>query len=223
MLIDTSCPICRSPGRSPCAECAELFVPHGPVEPTPRGLDAVFAATAYAEAARPLITALKYRNQRGATGWLADAMVAVLPEDMVAVLPEDMVAVLPEDTVAVLPPAHRTVVVTWAPTTPARRRERGFDQAELLARAVARRIKLRPRRLLVRRAGQTQTGRGGAERRHDSPVFALASRSVPRSILLIDDVVTTGSTLAAAAAALRRGGADVVVGLVAAATPRPQD
>ena len=49
-------------------------------------------------------------------------------------------------------------VVTWAPTTPQRRRARGFDHAELLARAVGRRAGLPARGLLTRLPGPPQTG-----------------------------------------------------------------
>jgi ComF family protein len=197
MLLTTSrCPVCRRPGGAPCAECVELFTPLGPAPPPP-GLDALYAGFAYEDAARPIITGVKYRNQRVAVGWIAEAMVAVLPID------------------------PRPQVITWAPTTAARRRERGFDQSELLARAVARRLRVPVRRLLVRRSSPVQTGRSGADRRADAPRFALARRSVPRSVLLVDDVVTTGSTLSAASAALRSGGASFVAGLVAAATPPP--
>lgn len=151
----------------------------------------------YADATRPLIAALKYRNQRAAVGWVASAMASVLPRPL------------------------GVDVVTWAPTTPARRRDRGFDQAELLARAVARRIGVRPRRLLVRRGGVSQTGRGASERRNHGPTFDLTSRPARGWVLVIDDVTTTGSTLDAAATTLRSGGAAGVIGLVAAVTPRP--
>lgn len=196
LLHSVRCPICRRSGGAPCPECAELFVPLGPTI-IPPGIDAMFAAFAYADAARPLVTGLKYRNQRVVTTWLADAMAAVLPV------------------------AERADVVTWAPTTPARRRERGFDQSELLARSVARRLGIRPRRLLARRPGHAQTGRGAAERRGDTTAFRPARRVCPPTVLLVDDVVTTGSTLSAAASSLRRIGARRVVGLTAAATPSP--
>ena len=196
MLLSIRCPVCRRAEGAPCIECRELFSPVGPVPP-PTGVDALFAATSYTDAARPLVAALKYRNQRAVTSWLASAMVAVLPPD------------------------EHPVVVTWAPTSPARRRERGFDQAELLARAVARRIGVAPRRLLVRRSGGPQTGRGAAERHADVTRFLPTRRPAPPSVLLVDDVVTTGATMRSAAGALHVGGARRVVGLVAAATPPP--
>lgn len=196
VLLADRCPLCHRPGGAPCAECRELFSPLGRLPPPP-GLAALFAAVAYDDASRPLVTALKYRRQRAATSWMADAMVAVLPPG-------------------------RPDLVTWAPTSAARRRERGFDQAELLARAVSRRMGVPPRRLLRRGRGESQTGRGAHERRTQITPFRPAGRCVGASVLLVDDVVTTGSTLEAAAAALGGCGVARVVGLVAAATPAPR-
>ncbi|HEX8771251.1 MAG TPA: phosphoribosyltransferase family protein, partial [Acidimicrobiales bacterium] len=96
--------------------------------------------------------------------------------------------------------------MTWAPTTGARRRERGFDQAELLARAVARRLGLPCRRLLRRRPGPAQTGRD-REGRQSGPAFTTRRVTGPARVLLVDDIVTTGATVSAAARALRAAGA----------------
>jgi predicted amidophosphoribosyltransferase len=109
--------------------------------------------------------------------------------------------------------------VTWAPTTRVRLRSRGFDPAELLARAVARGLRSRCSALLLRLPGPPQTGLAAAARRC-GPRFE-PRRSVPRSVVLVDDVATTGATLSAAAAALRDGGAQSVFALVAARTPAP--
>jgi predicted amidophosphoribosyltransferase len=111
-------------------------------------------------------------------------------------------------------------VVTWAPTAPGRRRARGYDQAEVLARAVARALGVPARGLLRRtdRAGP-QTGRRRAERLARAPTFAVAARRVPARVLVVDDVVTTGATLHAACSALVAGGAESVRAVAAAATP----
>ena len=146
-----------------------------------------------------MVARLKYRNARAALPFLADAMASLVER-------------------------ARVDVVTWAPTTAVRRRRRGFDQAELLARAVAARLRLPCRPLLRRLPGPPQTGRPLAGR-HAGPSFEPARRwpapALPGRVLVVDDVVTTGSTVSAAAAALRRAGA-TEVSVVAAARTRPR-
>jgi competence protein ComFC len=110
-------------------------------------------------------------------------------------------------------------VVTWAPTSAHRRRQRGFDQAELVARRVAGQLGLPCRRLLERdRASVAQTGRHRVERLH-GPVFRARPTVCGHRVLVIDDVVTTGSTLRSAAAALHAAGARVVQRAAVATTP----
>lgn len=194
MLLTTACPICRRPEGAPCPECVELLLP-APVPPPPAGLDALHAALVYEGAGRLLVRSVKYRGARAAVGWLAEAMVRRVP------------------------PGHGCDAVTWAPTSSSRRHDRGFDQSELLARAVARRLQLPVGATLRRRPGPPQTGLAAAGRAQVE--FCSHRRVRHRRLLLVDDVATTGATLAAAARALRDGGAEAVVGCVAALTPPP--
>jgi predicted amidophosphoribosyltransferase len=166
----------------------------------PPGLDAWVASFAYEGVARELVARVKYRNHRAALPWLADAMVATLVARVR------------------LPPA---AVVTWAPASAPRRRARGFDHGELLARAVADRLGRPVARLLLRSPGPPQTGLARAERRPGPALRANAGAGPVSSVLLVDDVLTTGATLTAAAAVLRRAGAGRVVAVTAAATPLP--
>jgi len=158
----------------------------------PDGLDGLVAPLSYSGLGRELVARLKYRNARAVLPAVADAIAALVD------------------------PAGIDAV-TWAPTSTARRRERGFDQARLLARAVARRLDRPCRSLLTREPGPPQTGRPKRDR-IAGPRFTVKRRPPPR-VLVVDDVVTTGATMLAAARALKMSGARVVKGAAAARTP----
>lgn len=193
VLLPVSCPGCGARGAPVCASCAAAMRP-APALPPPPGVDVCTAVLAYDGPARELVARLKYRNHRSTLAGLAAAMAASV--------------------------LLRPDVVTWVPTTPARRRQRGFDHAELLARAVAQRLGRPCRSLLARGPGPPQTGRSLAERRA-GPNLAPRARVAGR-VLVVDDVVTSGATCAAAAGALRRAGAAAVDVVAAARTPPPR-
>jgi len=193
VLLPGSCPGCGAVAEPICDACLTSLQPAPPLA-TPPGLDRLDVAFAYEGVARELVARVKYRNARAGVTWLAGAMVERLR------------------------PATTVDVVTWAPTTPAHRRARGFDHAELLARAVGRRAGHPDRALLTRLPGPPQTG-ARREERKVGPRFRARPAAIRQRLLLVDAVVTTGATLTAGAAALRRGGAAAVTGLAAARTP----
>jgi predicted amidophosphoribosyltransferase len=118
---------------------------------------------------------------------------------------------------AALVDAAEIDVVTWLPTSAARRRDRGFDQSALLARAVARRLRRPCRPLLRRQPGPPQTGRDRRARLTGPRLTARAA--IAGTVLVVDDVVTTGASATAAAIALRAAGASRVLVVAAARTP----
>ncbi|HUP54319.1 MAG TPA: phosphoribosyltransferase family protein [Methylomirabilota bacterium] len=104
-------------------------------------------------------------------------------------------------------------LVTHVPVHAARARTRGYDQAELIARAAARHLRLPYAALLAReRATIAQFDLDRSDRAANvAGAFAVRSAGTTspagRWVLLVDDVVTTGATLAACAEALERAGA----------------
>lgn len=192
MIFTTRCAGCDVPGAPICRTCRFALVSRADAG----GPEGVLVAAPFSGRVRDVLLGFKYRNRRAVAGHLAGLLV-------------NRIAAAGE----------RVDVVTWAPTSARRRHERGFDQAELVARQVARQLGV-PCRRLLERGGDTdpQTGRTRVGRLH-APAFR-AHPAVPRArVLLVDDVVTTGATLRAAAGALRRAGATAVVPAAFAATP----
>ena len=153
------------------------------------------ALTAYDTAGRAVVQAIKYRNHRDALSWAAGGLARLLADVDGMGAP----------------------TITWAPTSADRVRTRGYDQAELLAGALARAVGSRPRRLLRRLPGPPQTGRPARERRTGPQFQVVAAPS--RSVIVVDDVVTTGATASSAAAALRAAGAGEIIVVALARTP----
>ena len=131
-------------------------------------------------------------------------------------------------------PLGRAVAARWrvagsggdllvaVPVHAARRRERGYDQAELIAAVAAEVLGLPWRPALVRSRATTAQYR--LDRRHRAANVAtafavrpgLAARVAGRHVVLVDDVVTTGATLSASANALLAAGAASVAAVTVA-------
>jgi predicted amidophosphoribosyltransferase len=158
------------------------------------GIASCRSAFVYDEGVRTMLLALKYRNRRDALTYLASQIAAVVDVEV--------------------------DVVTWVPTTAARRRSRGFDQAELLARAVGRHRGLPVRSLLRRADGEAQTGRDALARRRGPDFTPRARRPAATTVVLIDDIGTTGATLQAAARVLAHAGWPEIHARTVAWTPR---
>ena len=207
-----------APGCAACGEAIPAAAPAPGRPPLPRGwvcgacrrspppFSALRTAWSYDGAIGEVVRALKFRR--------LDYLGAHLARDL-----RELAAGDGEGFDLVVPvPLH------WL-----RRWRRGYNQAERIARPLARLLGVPCAEVLRRRrATRPQTGLA-REARLANPggAFALRSglgagrrhRPDGRRVLLVDDVVTTGATLRAAAEVLRRAGAREVVALAAARTP----
>lgn len=196
--------------RARCVTCA-LPVPDGVLRcgaclRTPPPMDAVVAAVDYGYPWSALIRRFKFHADAGLAATLARVMASAPWAE------------------PALEAAHRVLPI---PLSRHRLRERGYNQAWLLARALA------PRKadagLLLRwRDTPAQSTLGREERlRSLEGAFALEpTRSIvwrDQRVVLVDDVMTSGATLHCAAAVLRRAGAAHVTALVLARTPAQSD
>ncbi len=114
----------------------------------------------------------------------------------------------------------QTDVIVPVPLHISRFEERGYNQSDLLANALAACLHLPVDASTLQRTRITESQMTlGIKERHQNVknAFACQSRSLAgRRVLLIDDVCTTGSTLDACAAALKTSGVDAVWGLTLA-------
>ena len=141
------------------------------------------AAAGYEGPLREALHALKFRGKVA----LARPLAALLLEQCAPARPARLDAVIP------------------VPLAPARERERGFNQATLVAGRVARAwgAPLRSGWLVRRRATASQSDLGAEERRANvRGAFAAASAVAGQHVVIVDDVLTTGATAAECARAL---------------------
>jgi len=211
LVFPPRCVSCDAFGSFLCARCsAEMtpadgprcdtcWVPLDPSRPCrrcrfhPLALSGVRSAFVYDAAARDAVLALKFRGLSAIATLMARPMAACLTEWS--------------------PPVASIVPV---PLSGRRRRLRGYDQSELLAKEVSRLTAiLLARRALVRRRSTPPQARqsGEARRRNVVGAFAVGRRVPEGGVLLIDDVVTTGATLDACARVLLNEGVAPVFAL----------
>lgn len=181
------CGVCGVPlPRAAGIRCAGCTL-HPPAFTTAHAAALYLPAPAGASALAVAVQALKYRRRR----IVAQTLGALLAERY---------------------PYGRDALLVPVPLHPHRLRERGFNQALLLARALGRRrgLPVASRALVRRRATRAQPGLAAPERRRNlRDAFAVASPATVQSrhIVLVDDVLTTGATADACARALVAAGA----------------
>jgi ComF family protein len=210
-------PVCRACLAKPeplaadyyCVQCRAPFLSRFPLDDQGRcalcrrgvrGFDAAYSFGFYENELRSLIHLFKYGRVQTLSVPLGRMLARALPREQ-------------SFDVIVPMPLH------WR-----KRWQRGFNQAELLAREIARRTQI-PVRNALRRVRNTasQAGLTSAKRRENVSGAFRVGKSVSledQRVLLIDDVMTTGATAASCARALKRGGARQVTLLTLARADR---
>jgi ComF family protein len=192
-----------------CASCRTPFVNRFPLDENGRcmlcrlglqGFDAVYSYGSYEGTLRKLIHLFKYDGVRPLARPFGQSLALALPREQI------FDAVVPM-------PLH-----WW------KRWQRGFNQADLLAREISRRWDVPVRRIVTRKRATTpQAGLTNSQRRLNVSGAFRVKRGVRLKgmrLLLVDDVLTTGATASACARALKRAGAAHVSLLALARTDR---
>ncbi|MDY6938831.1 MAG: ComF family protein [Cyanobacteriota bacterium] len=208
LFLKPNCPLCDRPADGvTCSYCERQLQRCRLKNPRQfwQGTLPVFAWGNYGGALKKAIAALKYENNpqlaRPLGMWLGQTW------NRAAIVRATQLVVVP------------------IPMHPDKRRQRGFDQAQLLARSFARvtGLPLRSRGLVRVRQTEALFGLSPEARQQEvKEAFAIGPefrRRSPGSVLLVDDIYTTGATTLEAAAVLKKCGIRTV-GVVALATPR---
>jgi ComF family protein len=195
LILPPSCPGCDREGEVLCGNCAAPLWrrhreppgwPLGLTAGLPVGISQLEWCASFGGPVRASLHALKYGGERRLARPLASALAARWQAA-----------------------GGAGDLVTWVPVHPRRRRDRGFDQAEELARVMAAALELPVARTVARVTATTaQHGLGQRERLANlAGAFVVPPDAIGtvagRWPILVDDVVTTGATLSACASALR--------------------
>lgn len=219
-LVPSQCVVCHAwPSRRLCSACVARFA-----QPVPRcetcalpvlagmrqcgrcitnrpPMDRALSAVAYQYPWSTLIQQLKFHDD---TAW-THAMAALM-----------------RSTPWVEPALEAADALIPMPLFPSRLRERGFNQADLLARALEPRKVRRDVLLRIRDTGAQHALPRNERLRNVQGAFALEPAQYAfvagKRLVLVDDVMTTGASLHAAASALRAAGALHITALVFART-----
>ncbi|MDP3963622.1 MAG: ComF family protein [bacterium] len=190
------CPMCARPSfeGATCAACYKK-----------RGLNGLIAAAAYdAVLVRRLVTGCKYRFVKDMAEPMAHLILKRLASHAFSVF------------------YRKDILLVPVPLSPRRLRHRGFNQADEIARIVARQANVAvSTEALVRVSNthpQVEMESRGERRDNIRDAFAIAnSQNIRgRAVVLVDDVATTLATLGECARVLKKAGAAEVWGLVVA-------
>ena len=193
-------------GESACLKCGKMFFSEEQYcldcQNHEKSFDRAIAPLAYSGAAASLVMNLKFHGKKH----LADAMARFMTDK---ILETGIVA----------------DVVLPVPLHPQRKKERGFNQSELLAKEIAYALHLPLDTTSAVRVKDTLVSsklQGGRRAREENmkDAFSVSDKNAIKDkiVLVVDDVLTTGSTMNELSSALKKAGAKKVYGITFATT-----
>lgn len=207
LLFPPRCVFCNGiipPGTQVCGNCEKAVLPEGTIRllqlHSPDSVVPCAALFPYEDKVRESMLRYKFRGEKHCGRYFAEKLSGFVREAF---------------------PGISFSLVTWVPLSESGKRKRGYDQAECIARLLARELgvpclpclkKIGENRVqhLLRREERAANVRG---------VYSAAgSTQNGKNVLLVDDIVTTGATLSECAAVLLRSGAKKVICAAAAHT-----
>lgn len=205
LLYPPRCPFCHrflDGGMRVCSRCERSlpYMPAGRVDRSFKNVDECFSVLRYEGDVRKSLHRYKFGGISAYAGCYAKLLAECIEDN-----------------------AIYADVVTWTPLSARRLRERGYDQARLLAEGAAEYMETPCLSLLKKRrhnAAQSGTKSADERRKNVRGVYAYAGNTPldGRTVLLVDDIVTTGATLDECAGVLRKAGAAEILALTLACT-----
>ncbi|MDP8262292.1 MAG: ComF family protein [Candidatus Ancaeobacter aquaticus] len=185
---DPFCKKCARPlvvsvgGRDGCYTCKSEKLP----------FEQLIALGIYEGDLKKCIHALKFEKKEYISKWFSDALVSFIESYSINIRNYDCIVPVP---------MH-----------PLRKKERGFNQAELIARSLSKKLQIPYARGVLKRVkiGEVQSGLNKKKRQQNvEDAFVVTSPDVIKNntVLLVDDIYTTGATVQSAARLLRVNGA----------------
>lgn len=205
ILFPAKCIFCRkllvSGEKGICSVCKDSYKETEPEVSSKGAYSICFSSLNYSDQVRKAFHRFKFGGQTNYAQPFGEIMAKTIRENL----------------------NGRYDLITWVPISQNRKKNRGYDQAMLLAYAVAVELQdVAVETLIKIKDTPAQSNIGNAAQRKDnvSGAYRIADQTlvIGKRILLIDDILTTGSTLSECASVLQQAGATEVVGVVFASS-----